>query len=391
MPAYQPASPASGRALWLVSLAAAASLVSAAAQAVEIVSLARHGKTEVVEGRVLTEAKDGGLMLQSADGTIWMIQPEEIQSRGSDDRPFQPLTQKQMSERLLQEFPEGFRIHTTAHYIICYNTTPTYAQWCAGLYERLYRGFLNYWKTRGLELQDPEFPLVALVFDSRENFAAYARPELGSAVDGVIGYYNMRTNRVNMYDLTGADELKRIAPRISSLAHINQLLSQPGAERTVATIVHEATHQLAFNCGLQVRFADNPMWVSEGLAVYFESPDFKSDRGWKTIGVVNRLHLLNFGRYLGQRPQESLLSLLADDSRFLDGGQTGNAYSEAWALNYYLLNRQRDKYVTYLKRLSEQPPLVAQGPEQRLEMFTEVFGDLAELDQDFVRFFARLR
>ena len=33
-------------------------------------------------------------------------------------------------------------------------------------------------------------------------------------------------------------------------------------ERTVATIIHEATHQLAFNSGLQVRFADNPLVVA---------------------------------------------------------------------------------------------------------------------------------
>ena len=40
----------------------------------------------------------------------------------------------------------------------------------------------------------------------------------------------------------------------------------PDWERNVATIIHEATHQLAYNSGMQRRYADNPMWVSEGLA-----------------------------------------------------------------------------------------------------------------------------
>ena len=83
----------------------------------------------------------------------------------------------------------------------------------------------------------------------------------------------------------------------SSAAHINQVLSQPAAERTVATIVHEATHQLAYNTGLQTRYAGNPMWVSEGIAVYFETPDLDSARGWRYIGAINRLHLNHFREY----------------------------------------------------------------------------------------------
>ena len=44
----------------------------------------------------------------------------------------------------------------------------------------------------------------------------------------------------------------------------------------MATIVHEATHQIAFNCGMQQRYADIPLWLCEGMAVYFEAPDLAS-------------------------------------------------------------------------------------------------------------------
>ena len=56
---------------------------------------------------------------------------------------------------------------------------------------------------------------------------------------------------------------------------------------TERTIVHEAVHQLAYNSTLQRRMADNPYWVSEGLATYFESPDLNSLRGWRNIGAIN--------------------------------------------------------------------------------------------------------
>jgi hypothetical protein len=367
------------------------SCCSAVAVAVETVTVEREGKSQTVSGKVLVEARDGGIVLLADDGTQWMLQPHEIKDRQEDDQPFAPLTQEKIAERLLAEMPTGFRIHQTKHYTICYNTSQAYAQWCGGLYERLYRAFFNYWKTRGWELSDPEFPLIALVFDSRESFAAYGRPELGDAVNSIIGYYNMRTNRVNMYDLTGADGIKRIAPRISDTELINQILMQPDAERTVATIVHEATHQIAYNCGMQVRFADNPFWVSEGLAVFFESPDLENSRGWKTVGVVNRIHLNNFRQYLGTRPADSLTSLLSTDGRFREPRQAGEAYSEAWALNYYLLNRHRKQYVAYLKKLAEKPPLLQDTPEDRLAVFQEVFGEIPELDQEFVQFMVNLK
>jgi len=360
------------------------------ASAIDVLEVEQDGKPVRIEGKVLVEAVDGGLLVLDVDGTMWPLQPDEIKSRTTDDRPFTPLTAKSLEERLLLEFPD-FRTLRTPHYVIGYRTSQTYAQWCGSLYERLYRGFLNYWKTRGWDLKEPELPLVALIFENRETFTNHARTELGDAASGVIGYYNMRSNRVTMYDLTGVDEFRRNGPRASDAAHIQQILSQPGAERTVATIVHEATHQLAYNCGVQVRYAANPMWVSEGLAVFFESPDHKSDRGWRTVGAVNQVHLANFLQYMATRPENSLLTLLIEDKRFHDPKQIPDAYSEAWGLNHFLANRRRDQYVAYLKRLAEKKPLVEETPQDRLALFKECFGDLRTVDEEFLRYMRKLR
>ena len=64
----------------------------------------------------------------------------------------------------------------------------------------------------------------------------------------------------------------------------------------MATIVHEATHQIAFNSGLHVRFADNPLWLTEGMAMYFEGPDPDGGYDWKAIGELNRPR---YDRFLG--------------------------------------------------------------------------------------------
>jgi hypothetical protein len=357
----------------------------AAAHALEQVTIERDGAQTHVEGKILVESQDGGLLLLSPDGVLWAIQPEEIARRKSDVVPFQLLGREALAKQVLQELPDGFETYDTAHYLICYNTSKAYAQWCGALYERLYRAFFTYWSQRGFDLRDPEAPLVAVVFADRPTYLRFATADLGPGAEAVIGYYNMRTNRVLMYDLTGVEGIAAQSDFPNSAARINQILSQPQAERTVATIVHEATHQIAFNCGFQERYADIPLWVSEGVAVYFETPDLDNSKGWRGIGRVNRERLIQFRRYLSRRPAESLTTLVANSRRFRNAQTAPDAYAEAWALNYYLLKRRFRDYAKYLQVLSEKEPLMNETDEDRLAAFRAAFGqDLEAFDREFI-------
>ncbi len=170
------------------------------------------------------------------------------------------------------------------------------------------------------------------------------------------------------------------------------MLARPEAEAMVATIIHEATHQIAFNCGLQTRFADIPLWVSEGIAVYFETPDLNNAKGWRTIGEVNRPRLERFRDYLSRRPTKSLLSLIVNDKRFRDPRQALDAYAEAWALNYFLIKQKPKEYLAYLGPLSAKHALISDPPETRIKQFKAAFGDdLDRLDAEFVKYMLRVR
>jgi hypothetical protein len=209
---------------------------------------------------------------------------------------------------------------------------------------------------------------------------------LGKGAASIIGYYSFRSNRVTMYDLTGVESLRSPTDRRASSAQINAMLSRPEAEQIVATIIHEATHQIAFNSGLQTRFADIPLWVSEGIAVYFETPDLQSAKGWRNVGAVNTSRLEQFRQYLPQRPATSLKSLISDDKRIRDTRTALDAYAEAWALNYYLIRHRPKQYIAYLQMLSEKKQLLWDDPEARLKEFQAAFGDnLTQLDADFLR------
>src|SRR5439155_20506161 len=135
----------------------------------------------------------------------------------------------------------------------------------------------------------------------RQSYDQASRDDLPAGTGNIVGFYSLRTNRINMFDLTGTEavhearstehgarsqaELPALRSRLpasnrrGSMHAINEILSQPSAEPLVATIVHEATHQIAFNCGLQTRYADIPLWLCEGMAVYFEAPDLARRSG----------------------------------------------------------------------------------------------------------------
>ncbi len=361
------------------------------AAAVEILDLVgQDGVRRTVEGQILVEAADGGVLLQQADGAIVSAQPGEIVRRTRDDRDFEPMSHQELAAALLKEMPAGFQIHRTERFLICHNTSDEYARWCGALFERLYAAFTNFWKRRDVELHEPKFPLVALVFSDQASYARHTRAELGDAADQIIGFYNFGTNRVTTYDLTGAQALAGLRAGGRGVS-IQQMLRHPEAERLVATIIHEATHQLAFNTGLQTRYADNPLWVSEGLAMYFETPDLRSSSGWRTIGAVNTLRLGQFQQNAVRRGTERLQRLISDDT-FMRGAEASTvAYAEAWALTYFLIRAKRPQFDKYLAKLAEKPRLVWDDPETRLREFQEAFGDLRQLDREFMLYMSRVR
>jgi hypothetical protein len=373
----------------LLALLAVGLALSGRIEAMDHLTVRRDGRQTEVQGRILETAQDGGMLILAQDGVLWRVDPQEVAKQSSDPAPFKPLTADELAQQLLHTLPPGFEVYKTAHYLVLHNTSLVYARWCGGLFERLYAAFNKYWKSRDFNLAEPEFPLVAIVFADEQSYLKYCGPDLGEAGKSVIGYFNLQTNRMAMYDLSGVQALGGGRDRGSSA--IRKVLSHPDAERLVATMVHEATHQIAFNCGLQTRLSDCPYWFSEGLAVYFETPDLSSASGWRNMGGVNRPRLARFQQYLRHRPADSLATLVSNDKRFRDSSLALDAYAEAWALTYYLVHRCSKQYVAYLRMLSKKKPLIWDNEATRLAEFQAAFGDLKKLDAAFLHYMATVR
>ena len=347
---------------------------------------------ETVEGEVLIEALDGSMLFQEMDGKLRILTSSQVANKKLEAVPLKPMTKEQVGQSLLAELPEGFKIHMTDDYVIAYQTERAYAKWIGNLYQGpLKRGFRKFWGKRKfrLEVEDPKFPLVAVIFANREQYAAQVQRELNIELGSMVAYYNLQTNRVMMYDLTA--EQRPGDGAVTLERDINRVLKKRECIPMVTTIIHEGTHQLMFNSGLQTRLADTPLWLNEGIAMYFEPHDANARQGWSYPGRTNynRLGQLRKERL---RPENYLETLVANDDQFRIGReQTLAAYAESWALTHFLVNRKPTKFSQYLKFLSEKKPQQAPESGQRLADFKKFFGDdLLKLDKEFIAYVNRL-
>jgi hypothetical protein len=336
-------------------------------------------------GRVLVEAQDGGLLFQDRTGAIVTYQPDEIERRETTPDPFEPLDADTIGQALVEEFGPAFRIHKTEHYVVVYDTHPVYARWTAGTLEKLHGAFYAFWEREKVELSPPEFPLPVLLFRDKPSYIEGTRAELGEDAGKLVSFYSLKTNRVYAYDVTETSAR-------AGLQFDLRLLRQPAMLSNVTNIVHESTHQVAFNSGLQHRFAGHPLWWSEGLATYFEAPDFSGGRGWRTVGAPNVPRLVEFRKALPRLRAGTLAEMLKSDASFRDPVVAAEMYAQAWTFIYWAFKNRSAEMTAFAKAQQELPALSDPSPEDRIAAFEQAFGKtVSEVEQAFLSDADRIR
>ena len=345
----------------------------------------RDGKQVTIKGEFLLKALDESILFESTDGQLHIFNADEIVDLDKVDDALPPLDSDQLGESLLEDLPDGFKILKTKRYVIAYQTRSDFAQWIGDLYEkRLVKQFEKFSKDVKYKLNDSRFPMAIVVFGSRPAYDRYVLRELGAEPGSMIAHYSQMTNRVAMYDLTfdlGAPGKKRT---------LKEVLAKRNAIPMVTTIIHEGTHQLMFNRGMQTRLGDVPLWLNEGMANWFETPDLRNGKGWRLPGKVNMARMAQLKKYFQNRPANSIETLVSTDERFRSEGAL-DAYAESWALMHFLLKRRKKEFRSYLQAVSAKSPGVPVDAETRLAEFTKHFKDLQKLDKAFLKYVKTLR
>ena len=309
--------------------------------------------------------------LLGRDGQLWEFDPKEASDfRKTSDR-FRGYSISRLRATLLRELGQGFEVSGTGHYLVAHPSGKR-SQW-ARRFEDLYRSLVHYFSVRGFSPQEPAFPLIGIVCKNRQDFFRYAAVAGAAASPGLLGYYSPRTNRIVLYDVG------------SGHADASQW------QQNAATVIHEATHQTAFNTGIHSRYTATPVWVVEGLATLFEAPGVYNSRVYtQQSDRINRDRLRQFKALVVPRHRPEVLSgMIASDRLFRTNPAA--AYAEAWALTFYLVETQAGKYTEYLVCTARRPPFRQYTAAERTADFTAVFGDdFRMLQARFLRFMAKV-
>ncbi len=336
--------------------------------AAQTIHVSVRGKA--VEGKPLFW-NDSAVALMSRDGQLITFATGDAEAFRQVSPRFSSHSQSTLRGELLREYGNGFDVSGTGQFLVVHPVGQR-DQW-ADRFEQLYRSMMHYLAARGFTVTRPEFPLVAVVFPSQQQYLDDARSRGENVSANMLGYYDTITNRIYMYDITALT---------GKTAHwyIN-----------AETIIHEAAHQTAFNVGIHDRLGENPRWVVEGLGTLFEAPGVWDSQTYRQReDRVNRNQLDEFRRLAASTDSVALLQRqIASDQLFMRAPSA--AYAQAWALTFFLTEREPRRYAQYLQQIRRRPPFQAYAAEDRLRDFVAAFGqDFRMLDARLQRFVSEL-
>jgi hypothetical protein len=314
---------------------------------------------ERVEGTPLSWSKQQVLLL-ARDGRLWDFAPSQSRNFRKISSTFSSYTASEMRAALERELRGKLVITGTGHYLVAH---PKGKEAWAQRFEQLYRSCIHYFGMRNMRVTEPSFPLVAIVWGNRADFERYAAEDGSHVREGVLGFYSPTTNRVMLYDNDMGNQ------RLSTLFND-------------ATIIHEATHQVAFNTGVHNRFAPNPNWLVEGMGSMFEATGvWDWQRYPNRRDRVNRLRLVQYRAWQKSGGAKgNFAQLLSSDRQFATNPTA--AYAEGWAWVFFLTERYPQKFAEYVRRVAAHGDFEAYPPTKRIHDFSAVFGsDLRMLEK----------
>jgi len=344
----------------------------------------------------------GRYVFEEELGELLILENAWLESVEDAPEPELDALRSDLAKRLRAEFGPGFETLSTERYLFVHNVSDAYVDWCARLFEKVADAFDKYAVKSKLPTTERVEPMVVVIFATQRQFFEYAARETPSP-DKLAAYYNMQTNRVALYDLSGAESSRSAAVaddaeperRRRAFQETKEFLSRPNAAFNVATIVHEASHQVAFNRGLFLRTGPFPFWAVEGLALTFETPNGRASQGgWNFTGSFpkNERLLERFRQYAATtRQRDPLRSLVAAQNIGDARDDVEGFYAASWALFYYLYKRRPNELAAYLRETAAKPAFVAYPAADRIADFEKHFGDDWEkLTENLLRFVRRL-
>ncbi|MCA9138137.1 MAG: DUF1570 domain-containing protein [Planctomycetales bacterium] len=265
------------------------------------------------------------LIVLGRDGRLHTLTGKAKENVRQIASPYEPESAMEMKVNLQKEFGREFEVLTTNHFLVV-QPRGRGDRW-PELFERSHRAFINYMSRRGVQIRRGRFPMVAVVMpDSAAMYAELERMDVSAK--RVAGIYARESNRVITHD--------------------------GGHWQLIAdTVRHEAAHQSAYNFNVHSRVVITPRWVTEGIGQMFEPETMVLNQtGSTTRDRVNRdsMNVIR-QRYDGGHSPEfatAVRDLVGADELFNHPDTTNDAYAVAWAMMFYLAEREPQQFAKVL-------------------------------------------
>ncbi|MCO8120591.1 DUF1570 domain-containing protein [Stieleria sp. TO1_6] len=283
------------------------------------------------------------MVVLGRDGQLHTLNASQIQTVRELRSAYEPSTTMEMRAELQSEFGRDFEVLATNHFLVV-QPKGRGSRW-PELFEKCHRSFVSYMSRRGVKVRRGRFPMVAVVMpDSAAMYNELRRMKVSAK--RVAGIYARESNRVITHDG-------------GYLPHV------------AATLRHEAAHQSAYNYNVHSRIVITPRWVTEGVGQMFEPESMVSQQTGMTLRDRINDYSMNVIRtkYDGGRSQDfsdAVRDLIGSDEMFRQSNTTDQAYSVAWAMMFYLSERDPKSFAKVLAGTS------ARGTYQPYDRFARL-------------------
>ncbi|MHC5003135.1 MAG: DUF1570 domain-containing protein [Planctomycetota bacterium] len=316
--------------------------------------------------------------------------------------------------------PERFSQVETQRYVVLSDADPKWTRDQAERLERAYDRFIRFANQLDLRPLPLRHKLVAVAFESFEDFARLAADDGNRAVRRIAGYYSPRNDRLVFYHVESNENIakaraeleqqfaeieavREAARRMSSVGRREEArqmqedldrrldrqldresrINDFARRQSISVTIHEAIHQLMFHTRVQSPRVHHPLWLSEGLATAFETevpglPFGPSREHWPRRSAF--IQALERGRLL---PLRELV--VARSSAVADRPHdVGVMYAQSYALATWMARSKKLELREYLTRLNE-VPAKPRTPGEQLAVFEAAFGDVERLERMWLR------
>jgi Protein of unknown function (DUF1570) len=321
-----------------------------------------------------------------------------------------PITDSSAEQKYMTDtLPPGMKFKTSDHYIIAYDTPDSKAQERLELVERVYETFLSFFAFKGRVLEPPPYRLMVTLFNEHKQYLDFST-RLDPSLNMAAGYWSPESNLAVFFAQGTYPALKELQDKSKEWEQLRKDLERQNKQnrgdivrfadtlkllvlvavenQDLEVVTHEATHQIAGNCGLFPRRIRIPQFAQEGLAAFFESP---SDANWSGVGAVNKRRL-QYYRALADKfndREHSNIDFVVSDQIYTRAGSHAtvlHAYGQAWALTHFLMDKHFDELQQFWKNLARLPGDMIVSEPDLVRCFDDAFGkDRNKLDMEWRR------